>query len=136
MSCSWKSPLAGLCTIPPRLQENAALLAAVRWRRREAASHRRKAPLFDVCFYKHKPTLTKVDVYSTRAVSAHRWEEILTFEPMGHIIQFLAVACKEHRACARSIPNANHVTLYVLRPVWSWVERLVIPSVTAGCVCD
>ena len=136
MSCSRKSPLARVCTIPPRLQENTALLAAVwRWRC-EAAGHRRKAPLFDVCFYKDKSTLPKVDVYRTRPVSADRWEEILGLKAMRHIIQFLAVAREEYCSCARPITDANNVTLYILGSVWGWGERLVIPSVTAGCVCD
>lgn len=117
MHCSRESSLARLCAIPPGLQKNAALLTAVRWRRCKAASHRCKAPFFDVCFYEYKSTLPEVDVYSTRSVSADRWEEILGLEAMSHIIQFLAVAREEYRACARPIPNANNVALYILRSV-------------------
>lgn len=62
--------------IAPSLQQDAALLAAVRRRGREAAGHGSKTPFLDVSLNEYKTHLSKVHMHRAWAVRSNRWEEI------------------------------------------------------------
>lgn len=98
-------------TLATRLKENAALLAAVRWGRSQAARHGGQAPFLDIAFNKDEPHLTKVDMDRTRAVGPDGREEVLGAIVVGHILQLLAVAGEEDGPGPGSVANANHIAL-------------------------
>ena len=61
-----------------------------------------------------------------RAVRTDGREEVLRFEPMRDIIQFLAIPRKENRACSWSVSNSNNVTLYNFGTVICGRKSLVV----------
>lgn len=119
-------------SISTRFEQDAALLAAVRWWRSKTSRHGRQAPLLDVRLDEHEAGLAEIDVHRAGSVGADRGEEVLGFEAVGYVIEFLAVACEEDRAGARAIADANDVALDVGRAIRSRREGLVVPARTRG----
>lgn len=118
--------------VPPTLKQNTALLAAVRRRRRQAAGLRREPPFLDVGLDEHEAQLAEVDVHLAGPVGADRGEEVLRFEPVRHVFEFLAVAREEHGSRARSVADADDVALDVLGAVGCPGEGLVVPAEAVG----
>ena len=115
-------------SLPARFEQDAALLAAVRWWRSKASCHGRQTPFLDVRLDKYEAGLAKIDVHGAGSVGADRGEEVLGFEAVGYVIEFLAVTRKEDRAGAWAVADANDVTLDVGRAIWSGREGLVVPA--------
>jgi hypothetical protein len=67
---------------------------------------------------------------SAGAIGTDGGKEVLRFQSMSDVIKFLAVTCEEDRPTSRSVSNTDNVTLYVLRAVGSWSERLIEASMT------
>jgi hypothetical protein len=57
-------------------------------------------------------------------------KEVLRFQSMSDVIEFLAVARKEDCPTSRSVSDPNNITLYVLRTVGGGSERLVEAPMT------
>ena len=110
-----------------RLKQDAALLAAIRRRRSQAARRGSQAPFLDVGLNEDEAHLAKVNVNSTRAVCADGWKEVLRFEIVGNFVQFLPVPGEEDAARSWPIANANHITLNIFRAVGDPVEWLIVP---------
>jgi hypothetical protein len=66
----------------------------------------------------------------TWSIGADRRKEILCFKSMGDVVKLLAVSCEKNCSASWSISNTDNVTLYILRTVASWGERLVETPVT------
>lgn len=67
-------------------------------------------------------------MHGAGSVGADRGKEVLGFEAVGYVIEFLAVAREEERAGARAVADANDVALDVGRAVWSRGERLIVAA--------
>lgn len=96
---------------PTRLEQDAALLAAIRRRRRKAASHGCQTPLLDIGFDKDKAGLSEVYMHDARAVCADRGEEVGCLEAVSDVFQLLAVARKENSSSPWPVSNTYHVAL-------------------------
>lgn len=136
MSCIWIMPMTALRSLSSSFQQNAPLLTSI-WRRwGKTSCHGCKAPLLHICFDKDESRLSKVDMHSTGSVCTDCREQVLGFETMGNIFQLLAVSCEEYCASSRAISNSDNISLHELRPIsWS-TERLVISSMSSGCICN
>ena len=62
---------AGKAIFVARLEEDGALLRAVRWRRCKGASLWRKPPFLDVCLDEDEAGLAKIDMYHAGAVGTN-----------------------------------------------------------------
>ncbi len=120
----------GCRSIPTRFQQDAPLLATVRWGRGQAARHRRQAPFLDVGLDEHKSHLAEVDVHRAGSVGAHGGEQILRFEAMRNVVQFAAVAGEEDGTRTWTIADPDDIPLHEFRPVAGGRERLVVPAMT------
>jgi hypothetical protein len=67
---------------------------------------------------------------SARPVGTDCGKEVLCFQSMSDVIELLAVACEEDCPTSRSVSNTDNITLYVLRTVGGWRERLIEASMT------
>jgi len=76
---------ARVSVLPPSLEENAALLGAVRRWRGQGARHWGETPLLDVCLDEYKAGLAKVDVDDARPIGTDGREEILRLQSMHHV---------------------------------------------------
>lgn len=114
--------------LSPTFEKDAALFTAVRRRWCKAACHGSQTPLLDVCFNKDKSHLAKVYVYVARTCGSDGREEVLGLEAMRHVLQLLAVACKENSASTRSVTYSDNVTLLVYRSIVGAGEGLVVSA--------
>ena len=126
----------GVTSLSASLEQYAALLASVWWRRRKASGHGCEAPLLHVCFDENKSHLSEVDVDSAWSIGADCGEEILCFQSMGNVVQLFAIAREKYRPTPGSVADANNVTLNILRTVDGWNERLVESAVPRRNVGD
>jgi hypothetical protein len=113
---------------PPRLQQNAAGLGAIRRWRSQRASHWCEAPFLHISFDENKSGLAEVDVDSCRTVGADSGEEVLVLHSVAHVVQLLAVPSEENATCSGTVPTADDVALDDLGPVWRVVEGLIKTS--------
>ena len=121
-------------SVPTRFEQDAALFTAVRWWRSKASCHGRQTPFLDVRLYEYEAGLAEIDVHGAGSISADCGEEVLGFEAVGYIIEFLAVAREEDRAGTRAVADTNDVALDVGRAIWSGREGLVVPAGPRGGV--
>ena len=112
------------------LEQDTALLASIRRRRRETARHGCEAPFLHIRFDENETHLSEVDMDCAGSIGTDCGKEILCFKSMGDVVELLAVACEEDRSTSRSVSNTDNVTLYILRAVTGWSEGLVEPTVT------
>lgn len=126
---------ARVAVLAPGLEQDVALLGAVRRRRREAAGHGGEAPLLDVGLDEDEAGLAKVDVDDAGAVGADGGEEVLRLDTVNDVLQFLTVAGEENGARPRAVADANDVALDVLRCVGRRVEGLVAPALARRQIC-
>lgn len=87
------------------------MLASIRWRRGEAASHGGQAPLLDIALDEDKAHLAKVDMDGTWSVGTYSREQVLRAIIMSHVLEFLAVASEKYGAGPGSVANADHIAL-------------------------
>ena len=121
--------------IPSGFEQYASLFASV-WRgRRKTACHGRQAPFLDVGFDEDETALAEVDMHCARAVGADCGEEVLGFQTVGHVVEFLAVAGEKDGARSGAVSDANNVALDVFRSVVCGSEGLVMAAVAGGGVC-
>jgi hypothetical protein len=112
-----------------RVQKNRSLLTAI-WRRgSQAASLRGKAPFLHIGLDEDESHLSKVDMNLARSLSADRGEEVLRFETVCDIVQFLAVTGEEDGTSARPVPDSYNITLDICGTVSGRCEGLVVASV-------
>jgi hypothetical protein len=74
-------------------------------------------------------------VYGAGAVGADGGEEVLRFEAVGDVVEFLAVAGEEEGAGAGAVADADDVALDVGRAVGGGCEGLVVAALARGGVC-
>lgn len=55
---------------------------------------------------------------------------------MNHLLELLAVSCKENDACSWSVSNANNIASDNLGTIWSSAEWLVIVTRAVGMISD
>lgn len=122
-------------TLAAAIEENRALLAAIRGRGSQAASHGCQSPLLDIRFDEDEAHLTKIHMHLAGAVGADRWKEVVRLEAVRDIVQLLTVAREENRPCARPISDANDVSLNVCGAVGSGCEGLVVSAGSVRHVC-
>ena len=116
------------------LQQYTALFTSVgRWRCK-TSSHRRQAPLLDVCFNEHKPHLAKVDMDSAWSIRPNSRKEVLGFQSMSNVVQLFPIPREEYCPCSWSVSHTNYITLDVLRSIACRNEWLVKPSMAGGDV--
>lgn len=118
------------------LEQDATLLAAVWWRGCKTASHRRQTPFLHIRFDENKSHLSEVDVDVTGSICPHGWKEILTFQVVCNFVQLFTISREEDTSGSRSISYTNDISLHIWRPVGVGRERLVVPSMTGGKICD
>lgn len=105
-------PLGDLCgAFSAGLEQDTALLTAVRWRRSQAACHRCEAPLFHVPFDEHKSHLTKVHMDRAGPIRPDGREVVLRFLTVNHLLQLLPVASEEDGSRTGSVSHADYITL-------------------------
>lgn len=121
---------------PSAFQKNAALFAAVGWRRSQRASLRCESPLLHVRLDEHEAHLTEVDVNVGWTIGADRREEVLTLEPVCHVLKSFAVASEENCAGPWAVSYAYHISLHEGRRVIGTVEGLVVSSLASRSVCN
>jgi hypothetical protein len=115
-------------------QKNTALLTPIRRRRRQRTRHWRKTPFLDISFDKHEPRLPEVDVHGAGPVRADGGEEVLRFEAVGDVVEFLAVAGEEEGSGAGAVADADDVALHVGGAVGGGGEGLVVAALAGGGV--
>lgn len=120
---------------PAAFEEDGTLFASVGGWRSETTCHGSQAPFLDICFDKDEAHLAEVDVYLAWTVCTDCGEEILRFEAVGYIVEFLAVAGKEKSSCARAVSNSNDVSLNEGRAVRGRCEGLVVTARSVRCIC-
>jgi hypothetical protein len=98
---------------PATFEENATLFASIWWRWCKTASHGSKTPFLDIGFNKDKAHLAEVDLDVARASGSDGGEEVLRFEAMSNILQFLSVAGEEDGSSARPVAYSDDVSLLV-----------------------
>lgn len=111
-----------------RFQQNTTLLRSVRRRRREATGCGSQTPFLDIGLDKDETGLTKVDVDHSRTVGANSGKEVLRFETMNYLLEFLAVASKENSTCSRAVAHTDDVALHQLGTVGSGAKGLVVAT--------
>ena len=117
----------------PAVEQDAALLAAVRRRRGQASRQGCEPPLLDVGLDVDEAHLPKVDVHRARPRGAHGREEILRLEHLRDFLQLLAVAREEDGPGARPVADADDVAAHVGGAVRGrWSERLVEAALAKG----
>ena len=79
----------------------------------QTARHRCQSPFLHIRFDEHESGLSEVDVYGTGSVRADGWEEVLRFEAVGYVFEFLAIASEEDGAGPWTVATANDVALNV-----------------------
>lgn len=89
---------SSVSVFPARLEQNAAGLGAIGWRRSQRSGHGCQAPLLDICLDEDKASLSKVDVYGCGAVGAYGGKEVRIFYAVYDVVQLLAIASKEYAA--------------------------------------
>jgi len=117
-----------------RVKKNRPLFAAVWWWGCQTASLRCEAPFLHVGFDEDEPHLAEVDMHLTRSVCADCRKEVLRFETVSNILEFLPVACEEERSGSWSVPNADNISLHIGWGVGGRYEWLVVAAVSVGHV--
>lgn len=120
----------------PALEENAALLASVRWRRRQRTSHWRQSPFLYIGFNENKAHLSKIHVHLARTIGADGRKEVLRLEAMRDILELFAVARKENGASSRAIPYSNDVALNIGWSIGCTSKGLVKSPGAMRSVCN
>ena len=123
-------------TISAGFEEDATLLASIRWRGSKTSRHWRQTPLLDICFYEYEPALPKIDVNGTRPVCADGGEKVLGFEAVGDIVEFFAVTREEDGAGPWAVANADDIALDIFGGVVCRMEGLVEAAMAGGGVGD
>ena len=117
-------------SFPARLKQDTTLLTPIRGWWRKTPRHRRQTPFLDIRFDEDEAGLAKIHVHSAGAVCADGGEEILSFETVGYIVEFFAVASEEDGARAGAVADAYHVALDVGGAVGRRCEGLVVAAGT------
>ena len=78
--------------------------------------------------------MAKVDVHLARTVCAYGGEEVLSFETVSDVVEFLAVSCEEEGSSSGSVANSNDISLDVRGAIGGRVEGLVVSAVSVGQV--
>lgn len=122
------------CAISPRLEEDAALFATIRWWWRQTARHGGQAPFLDIRLDEDEAALTEVDVHGARAVGADGGEEVLGLKAVGDVVEFFAVAREEDAAGSRTVADSDDVALDEVGAVGGGGEGLVVAALASGGV--
>ena len=117
-------------SFPARLKQDTTLLTSIRGWWRKTPRHRRQTPFLDIRFDEDEAGLAEVDVHGARAVCADGGEEVLSFETVGYIVEFFAIASEEDGARAGAVADAYHVALDVGRAVGCRCEGLIVAAGT------
>lgn len=115
-------------------KQNTPLFTPIRWWRGQAPRHGCQPPFLDIRLDKDEARLSEIDVYGARTVCADGWEEVLRFQAVGNVLEFLAVAGEEEGAGAGAVADAYDVALDVGGAVGGGCERLVVAALTGGGV--
>lgn len=121
-------------SFPARLKQDTTLLTSIRGWRRKTPRHRRQTPFLDIRFDENEAGLAEVDVHGARAVCADGGEEVLSFETVGYVVEFFAVASEEDGARAGAVADAYNVALDVGGAVRGRCEGLIVAAGTEGGV--
>ena len=121
--------------VPSGFEQYASLLASVRWGWRKTACHGCQAPFLDVGFDEDEAALAEVDMHCARAVGADCGKEILGFESMGDIVEFLAVAGEEDSPGSGTVAYADDIALDVFWAIIGGREGLVVAAMAGRGVC-
>ena len=68
-------------------------------------------------------------------IGTDSWEEVKSFDSMGHIIQLLSIASKEYCSRAWSVTDTYYISLEVCWTVLRRCKRLIVPAVAKRCIC-
>lgn len=110
---------------PAGLEQDAAGLGAIGWRRSQRSDHGCQAPLLDIGLDKDKASLSKVDMYSCGPVGAYGGKEIRILDAMYNVVQLLAVAGEEYATRSWPVTAADDIALHELGRIRCLVEGLV-----------
>ena len=69
-------------------------------------------------------------MHTTWSIGADSWEEVLRFEAVGDVFEFLAVACEEDGASSWAVAAADDIALDVGWAIGLWGEGLIIAAVS------
>lgn len=111
--------------LPSRLEQNAAGLGSIWWRRSQRSGHRCQAPLLDVCFNEDKASLSEIDMYGCGAVGANSGKKVWIFYTVYNVVQLLAVAGEKYATRPWPVTAADNIALHELGRIWSLVKWLV-----------
>jgi hypothetical protein len=75
-------------------------------------------------------------MHDAGAIRTDGGEEVLRLEPVDDIVELLAVAREEQGSRARTVADADNVSLNILRAVVRGSEGLVVPSVTGRSISN